>query len=141
MAIRADIFSPEELNMGLPKSRALRYLSFGILGLSIDYSVFALLILSNVSLAISSGVGYLAGTLITFGLNARFNFRISDCLRRRALRFLIVGLGAAISSSLFIDLVSMAASGSEVIIKVLVTTPFLVVQYLVNSRWTFRPKL
>ena len=119
----------------------VRYLIFGIVGLAFDYALFLALNLLQVSVAISSGLGYLTGTVVTFALNARFNFQILDSLLIRAGRYFFVAIGSAIVSSVVISIVASLIACPDAILKIVVTTPFLVTQFWVNRVWTFRRRI
>ena len=115
----------------------IRYAVFGVFGLSLDYGIFILLVHLLIPSALASGIGYLCGTAITFLLNARFTFGVSNRMVRRFGRFFMVAGVSAALSSLLIAVFEFFAPSSGLLLKVAVTTPFLAIQFVVNSRWTF----
>lgn len=119
----------------------MMYLTFGLVGLTFDYALFLALHSLQVSVAISSGLGYLTGTVVTFALNARFNFKTIDSLLVRAGRYFFVAIGSAMVSSLVISSVASLVATPEAVLKIVVTTPFLVTQFWVNRVWTFRQRI
>jgi putative flippase GtrA len=86
----------------------------------------------------ANGLGYLAGTLVSFALNRIFTFAMRDRVLQRLAMFLVVaGLGFATSALLLWLLVDVA--GLDARVAKLITLPVVVVlQFSLNRRLTFR---
>lgn len=116
----------------------LRYGAIGVFSVGVDVAIFFGLRLLGISPALAQAVSYLSGTLVSFSLNAVFNFRVTTELTRRLLLFLGIALANSMLSSWVLDMLIAATSLNELMLKVLVTAPFLFLQYVLNRHVTFK---
>src|ERR1700722_12688292 len=111
----------------------LLYCLIGMSGTALDFSVFSLLINSGaLHYQGANAISYASGTLLSFILNARFNFRVTDKILQRLICFFCVAfLGWLMSAgllNLFIGHYHFNPYASK-----LVTLGFVVVlQYTLN---------
>jgi len=117
------------------------YCLCGGMGVSTDYIVFYLSVMSGIWYQGANSLGYLAGTLVSFSLNRIFTFGMRDrVLQRLALFLAVASVGFAASALLlwwlveFIDLDARIAK--------LITLPMVVaLQFFLNRRITFNAAL
>ena len=95
----------------LQKRQFLLYCAIGAAGSSLDFGIFWLIVHSGSRhYQIANATGYASGTLLSFILNARFNFRVSDQIALRLARFFGVGfLGWLVSAGLLHLLIGLEA--------------------------------
>ena len=116
----------------------LIYCLCGGLGVSADYAVYYLCLTGGVWYQYANGLGYLAGTLLSFSLNRIFTFAKRDRVLQRLGMFLTVAaVGFAASALilwLLVDLAGLDARWAK-----LITSPMVVVlQFGLNRRITFK---
>jgi len=113
------------------------YCLCGGMGVSTDYAVFYLAVTNGVWYQGANGLGYLAGTLMSFSLNRIFTFGMRDRVLQRLAMFLaIAGVGFAASALLLWLLVQFVHLDAR--IAKLITLPMVVVlQFSLNRRITF----
>lgn len=124
-------------NNGLRIREFILYGVFGATGLSLDFGVF-LLLGTYVAPELANAISYLAGTVLSYTLNARFGFRVQVADARRFATFLGVALSGAMLSSALIAVVLHFEWLSPVFAKAVVMPPVLGMQYLLNALVTFR---
>jgi putative flippase GtrA len=113
------------------------YCLCGGIGVSTDYAMFYLAVTNGMWYQGANGLGYLAGTLMSFFLNRIFTFGMRDRMLQRLAMFLaIAGTGFAASALLLWLLVQLAHLDPR--IAKLATLPVVVVlQFSLNRRITF----
>jgi putative flippase GtrA len=121
-------------------ARLIRYFLIGGIASLIDILVFLTLYnLVGTSVLLAHSISVPSAVAFSFLMNARHNFRTTDLMALRLASFAgvcLIGYGIGYG---IID-VSAAAGLGENIGKVL-SLPFVfVIQYLLNSRITFRPR-
>lgn len=105
-----------------------------VLDLTVFVVAFNLLSLDKFA---ATAISTSAGITNNFVWNARYNFRVTDRLAARFVRFYLVGLaGLGLTAALFAVFVDGVGWNANVV-KVLSLGPVLVVQYAVNRRWSF----
>ena len=116
----------------------LLYCICGGLGVSTDYAIYYLAFTGGMWYQGANGLGYLAGTLMSFTLNRVFTFGMRDRVLQRLLMFLsIAAVGFAASALLLWVLVQTL--GVDPRIAKLLTLPMVVLlQFSLNRRITFR---
>src|SRR5277367_4268567 len=68
------------------------YCVIGVCGVTLDFSVYSLLVrFANLRVQPANAIGYSAGTVLSFALNSRFNFKTRDWITLRFLSFCVVG--------------------------------------------------
>ena len=117
------------------KRSIVRYGAIGATAASLDFVLFTVLI--NVfSVQLSSVLGVAAGIVTSYILNSKLNF-FQDLAKKRAIRFLVVGVSGMTVSTVLITL--MVSFSIEPVMAKLLTIPMVALsQYLLNSYWTFR---
>ena len=115
------------------------YCVIGASGVTLDFLVYSALLKSGVlQYQAANAVGYASGTLLSFFLNAHFNFRVRDRLAARLLSFCFVAfLGWAASAGTLYLLVNRAGM-NKYISKVGALVIVVIVQYNLNRLISFR---
>lgn len=115
----------------------LLYCLCGGIGVATDYTVFYLAVTGGIWYQAANGLGYLAGTLMSFALNRVITFKLRDhVLQRLAMFVAAAGVGFAVSALLLWLLVDLAQLDPR--IAKLITLPVVVaVQFLLNRRFSF----
>ncbi len=71
----------------------LLYCVIGFSGVGLDFGIYSLLVKTGtLDYQAANATGYASGTLLSFFLNARFNFRVTDKIALRLLSFFGVAL-------------------------------------------------
>ena len=83
-------------------------------------------------------ISVLAGILVSFLLNRKYNFKVEDKTVRRFLIFLSVGLGGLLFSNLILYLCVEYLFVNEFVSKVLSIVPVVLLQFLLNKFITFK---
>ena len=117
----------------------LLYCVIGLSGTMLDFTIFSLLYRTKLlDYQGANAIGYASGTLLSFILNARFNFRVTDRIARRLAYFFGVALlGWTISAGLLYLLIGdwrLNPYGSKMGTLVVV----MLVQYNLNRWLSFR---
>lgn len=117
----------------------LLYCVIGMSGTALDFSVYSLLLKSRLlDYQAANAIGYASGTLLSFILNARFNFRVSDRIVQRLVCFFGVALlGWSISAGLLYEFIGnwhcnkyLSKLGTLVVV--------VLVQFNLNRWFSFR---
>ncbi len=89
-------------NLLRQKKQFLLYCVIGFSGVALDFTVYSLLVKSRLlDYQGANAIGYASGTLLSFILNARFNFRVTDKIGLRLASFFGVAfLGWLVSAGL-----------------------------------------
>ncbi len=115
----------------------LLYCLCGGIGVGTDYTVFYLAVTSGMWYQTANGLGYLAGTLISFALNRVFTFKLRDRVLQRLTMFLAVA-GAGLAASAFLLWVLVDHAFVDARIAKLITLPMVVaLQFTLNRRFAF----
>lgn len=115
------------------------YLVIGGGAVVIDVGVFWLLdAFTNLNVIICNSCSVFAAMIYSFFLNAHFNFRTTDGLLLRFVGFAIVTAIGFIVSSLALWLEVEVLGLPAVLSKCLTLPLVLIVQFLLNSRFTFK---
>lgn len=121
-------------------SRLIKYGLIGGLSSSLDFAIYTLLVITNINLLIANIIGVNAGIFTSFILNRQFNFKVKDHTGQRFLSFYTIGLiGLVISSGLlyvFVDCLSL----NKIIAKIITIVLVALIQFILNSRVTFKIK-
>lgn len=116
------------------------YVFIGGIALLVELSSFFMLVnVLSVPLVWSNLTAMALGMFTSFGLNCRYNFKVSDRLLARFTSFAaITGLSYLMSTALlllFVEVLGLAAF----IAKVVTLPAMLVIQFTLNRRLTFAP--
>lgn len=123
----------------LQNRQFLLYCVIGASGVTLDFGLYSLLVCARtLDYQAANAVGYAAGTLLSFGLNARFNFRVMDKLALRLVSFFGVAFfGWLVSAGLLHVLV--ARFGFDKYLSKFATLVIVVLlQYNLNRLLSFR---
>jgi putative flippase GtrA len=116
----------------------LLYCLCGGMGVSTDYAIYYLTFSAGLSYQGANALGYLAGTLMSFGLNRIFTFGMRDRTLQRLAMFLGVAAVGYLASALLLWLLVQLVHVDPRIAK-LITLPMVVVlQFSLNRRLTFK---
>lgn len=123
----------------LRKKQFLLYCVIGVSGVTLDFGVYWLLLHSGkLDYQAANATGYASGTLLSFILNARFNFRVTDKIGLRLASFLGVALLGWLASagllSVLIGGYDLNKYGAKFAALVLV----VLLQYNLNRLFSFR---
>lgn len=117
----------------------LLYCVIGMSGTTLDFGVYSLLLKTRLlDYQAANAIGYASGTMLSFILNARFNFRVTDRLPQRLACFFGVALlGYALSAGLLYLLIGDAGF-NKYLSKLATLVVVMLVQYNLNRRIAFR---
>ena len=123
----------------IPNKQFLLYCMIGASGTLLDFGVFFLLVRAGVfGYQGANAISYASGTLLSFVLNARFNFRVSDKIPLRlACFFGVAFLGWLISAGL-LNLLIGHYDFNQYAAKLATLVVVVLVQYNLNRRLSFR---
>ena len=115
----------------------LLYSLLGALGMMLDFTVFYIVIEFSFSYQVANLIGYTSGTLLSFGLQRRYTFRVKNkTIFRLILFFVIAGIGYIFSAVLLWFFVEY--HNFNIKISKIFTLPMVaVLQYLLNRKITF----
>ena len=124
----------------LAKRQFILYALIGASGAALDFLVFALLAKwGGLHYQVANAIGYASGTLWSFVLNARFNFKASDWLLLRLLAFCAVA-AAGWACSVGVLYLTVAALGlDKYLAKAATIFVVVLLQYNLNRLVSFRP--
>jgi putative flippase GtrA len=123
----------------LQKKQFLLYCVIGSVGSTLDFTIYSQLVHSGwLNYQAANAIGYASGTVLSFVLNAWFNFRITDQLAVRLARFLGVGmLGWLVSAGLLHLLIGVWGL-NQYAAKLAALVVIVLLQYNLNRRVSFR---
>jgi putative flippase GtrA len=126
-------------NFLLQKKQFLLYCLIGGCGTLLDFSTYSLLLkFSCLGYQAANAIGYASGTTLSFGLNARFNFRVTDRIALRLACFFGVALlGWAVSAALLHLLIGHFHC-DKYLAKLAALVVIMILQYNLNRRLSFR---
>jgi len=114
------------------------YCIIGLCGVACDLLVYSLLLRSAITeYQTANAIRYLAGTVLSFMLNARFNFRVRDRLMVRFMIFLGVAMVGYAASAGMLHLLVEAARFGRYLAKGLTLIAVVPIQYNLNRRLSF----
>jgi putative flippase GtrA len=92
----------------LQKKQFLLYCVIGASGVTLDFGIYSLLVKTRLlDYQAANAVGYSSGTLLSFILNAKINFRVADKILLRLISFFSIAfLGWLVSAGLLLLLIS-----------------------------------
>jgi putative flippase GtrA len=117
----------------------LLYCIIGVSGVSLDFLIYSILLKTGtLQYQAANAVGYTAGTLLSFFLNARLNFKVRDRLTLRLFFFCLVAtLGWAASAATLYLLVNRAGL-NKYLAKLITLAIVVILQYNLNRLISFR---
>lgn len=115
---------------------------YGIIGgmsSGLDFLLYTALVeFVGLNYMLANCISVLAGILVSFLLNRKYNFKVEDKTVRRFLIFLSVGLGGLLFSNLILYLCIEYLFVNELVSKVLSIVPVVLLQFLLNKFITFK---
>lgn len=113
----------------------INYVFIGSLCALIEFFVFINSI-EYLGKFLSNNISLAAGVVVSFILNSRFNFKKTDKVHRRLLKFLVVNFMGAMVSNFSIYLIGLMYADTT---SKLLSMPFVALtQFILNKKWTFR---
>ena len=123
----------------LQKKQFLFYCVIGASGVLLDFGIYLLLVQTKtLHYQAANAIGYASGTLLSFILNSRLNFRVTDKIALRLVSFFSIALiGWLLSAGLLQLLIGHYGMG-KVISKLVTLFIVVLLQYNLNRRISFR---
>ncbi len=113
------------------------YCVCGGLGVLADSVIYFFCLNYDFSYQVANAYGYLFGTRVSFVLNRKLTFQVSDQVLRRFLIFLGVAIFGFLLSAVMLWLMIDVCNISQVMAKFLTLPLVLGIQYTLNRRITF----
>jgi putative flippase GtrA len=115
------------------------YCAIGASGVTLDFCLYALLVwLAGMHHQFANAIGYTSGTVLSFFLNARYNFQTRDWLPLRFLSFCSVAfLGWAASAGILYATVD-CLKWNKYLAKLATIVVVVLLQYNLNRLISFR---
>ncbi|MCM1222423.1 MAG: GtrA family protein [Lachnospiraceae bacterium] len=105
-----------------------------------DFAVYSALVMIGLNLLVANAVGVNIGIITSFCLNRRYNFKVTDCVKRRFMTFYSIGLvGLAVSTGLLYLLAGIMMI-QEFYAKLLTIIVVAMMQFVLNKTITFKQK-
>ena len=123
----------------LQKKQFLLYCVIGASGVTLDFGIYSLLVKTRLlDYQAANAVGYSSGTLLSFILNARFNFRVTDKIPLRLTSFFSIAfLGWLVSAGL-LHLLIGRFNFDKYLSKFATLIVVVLLQYNLNCLLSFR---
>ena len=123
----------------LQKKQFLLYCIIGASGVTLDFGIYSLLVKTRLlDYQAANAVGYSSGTLLSFILNARFNFRVTDKIPLRLVSFFSIAfLGWLVSAGL-LHLLIGRFNFDKYLSKFATLIVVVLLQYNLNRLLSFR---
>lgn len=125
-------------NFPLPQKQFVLYCLIGTSGTVLDFAIYGQIGRSRLlDYQAANVISYASGTLLSFILNARYNFRVTDKIPLRLARFVGVALlGWAVSAALLYLFVGVWGF-NKYYSKVATLVVIVFLQYNLNRRFSF----
>lgn len=121
------------------KKQFLLYCVIGVSGVTLDFSVYSLLLKAGgLDYQVANAIGYAAGTLLSFILNARLNFRVADKLLLRLASFFGVAFIGWLVSACLLHALITGHGFNRYLSKAAVLVVVVLLQYNLNRTFSFR---
>ena len=126
-------------NFLLQKKQFLLYCVIGASGATLDFGIYSLLVKPRLlDYQAANAAGYASGTLLSFILNARFNFRVTDKIALRLASFFGVAFLGWLASAALLQLLIGHYSFDKYISKFAALVVVVLLQYNLNRLLSFR---
>lgn len=114
------------------------YAIIGASGVLLDYLVFLLLFnLVGLHPQPANAIGTTAGITNNFALNSLFNFRKTDRILVRFLRFYAVGIAGIVLTAALLEVCTGLLGADPNLVKLASLPLVLLFQYAINRKWSF----
>lgn len=114
---------------------------YGVIGATcagIDFVCYSILVLCGINMFVANVVGVNVGILLSFHLNRKYNFKVTDKTLRRFLIFYAVGLTGLGASSLILYVTVDLWHFNEFYSKLVSIVVVALLQFCLNKSVTFR---
>jgi putative flippase GtrA len=126
-------------NFLLQKKQFLLYCVIGASGAALDFGIYSLLVKTRLlDYQAANAVAYASGTLLSFILNARFNFRVTDKIALRFSSFFGVAFLGWLASAALLQLLIGHYGFDKYISKFAALVVVVLLQYNLNRLLSFR---
>lgn len=126
-------------NILLQKNQFLLYCIIGFSGVAFDFGIYSLLVKTRaLNYQAANALGYASGTLLSFILNARLNFRVADKIALRLLSFCGVALLGWLVSAMLLSMLIGNYGLNMYISKLATLVVVVLLQYNLNRLLSFR---
>lgn len=126
-------------NLLLQKKQFLLYCVIGFSGVGLDFCIYSLLVKTRLlDYQAANAIGYASGTLLSFILNAKFNFRVTDKLALRLASFFGVAFLGWLASAAALHLFIENFGWNKYLAKAATLVVVVVLQYNLNRLVSFR---
>lgn len=123
----------------LQKKQFLLYCVIGASGVTLDFGIYSLLVKTQLlDYQAANAIGYASGTLLSFVLNARFNFRVTDRIVLRLLAFFSVAFLGWLASAGLLHLLVGRLGFDKYLSKLATLVVVVLLQYNLNRLLSFR---
>jgi putative flippase GtrA len=115
------------------------YCVIGVTGVTLDFLVYSLLVrYANLNVQAANAIGYSSGTVLSFVLNSRFNFKTRDWITLRFISFCVVAFLGWSASATTLSVLINRYGCNKYLAKFLTTFVVVLVQYTLNRAISFR---
>jgi putative flippase GtrA len=115
------------------------YCIIGASGVTLDFLVYsALLKAGALQYQAANAVGYASGTILSFFLNAHFNFKVRDKIAARLISFSLIALLGWSASALTLYLLVNRGGFDKYLSKLAALVIVVILQYNLNRLISFR---
>ena len=126
-------------NFLLAKKQLLLYCVIGARGVALDFGIYSLLVKTRLlDYQAANAAGYASGTLLSFLLNAKFNFRVTDKIALRLLSFFSIAFLGWLASAGLLHLLIGRYGCDKYLAKFATLIVVVLLQYNLNRRLSFR---
>ncbi len=128
------------MNTHLPQRRQfLLYCIIGFSGVGLDFGIYSLLVKTRLlDYQAANAVGYASGTLLSFVLNAKVNFRVTDRIALRLLSFVGVAFVGWLGSATTLHVLIGRFQWNKYLAKAGTLFVVVLLQYNLNRLISFR---
>ena len=117
----------------------LLYCVIGFSGVGLDFGIYSLLVKTGtLNYQAANAVGYASGTLLSFFLNAKFNFRVTDKIALRLMSFFGVALLGYLASAATLQLLIGHFGFNKYLSKAATLFVVMLLQFNLNRLISFR---
>jgi putative flippase GtrA len=130
---------PKVKKLLLQNRQFLLYCAIGVCGVSLDFGVYSLLLKSKLlDYQAANAVGYASGTLLSFLLNVRYNFRVTGKMAARLFSFFCVAFLGWLASAGMLHLLIADCGWNKYLAKAATLVVVVLLQYNLNRLVSFR---
>lgn len=123
----------------LQKKQFLLYCIIGFSGVMLDFCIYTLLVKNAwLGYQAANAAGYASGTLLSFTLNAKFNFRVTDKIALRLASFFGVAFLGYLASAALLHLFIERWGFDKYLAKAGTLAVVVLLQYNLNRLLSFR---